>query len=212
MGPSDDVAGIGTWTSTIRRGGGLLAGVGGVLGATVATFDWPVVGTFFGAIEGTLAGAAVGVADAAVLKFLARSTRSKWTARITSGVVVATTGLGWASIRTGVALPRPIAAALTSAAVVLGAALGPLIAYGTAPAPDGRPTGHARAAGRFLVWGATLGGAVGAVTGLVIGMRSYLPTAPFAAVEGAALGGVSGAVLGCLAAGVSLLPRVRAGQ
>jgi hypothetical protein len=211
MGSSGNVAAASAWPSTIGRGGGLFAGVGGVLGATVGTFDWPVVGTFFGAIGGALAGAAVGVPDAAVLMVLARSTRSKWAARITSGAVAAA-GLGWASVRGPADLPRPIAAVMISIVVLLGAALGPLIAYGAAP--DGRPTGPGltRAVGRFLAWGAALGGAIGAVAGLLIGLRSYLPTSPFAAVEGAALGVVNGIVLGCLAAGISLLPRVRAGQ
>jgi hypothetical protein len=214
MRTSGNATGVGTWMSAIIRGGGLFAGVGGVVGATVATFDWPIVGTFFGAVEGAMAGAVVGVPDAVVLIFLARSTRSKWAAGITSGVVAAA-GLGWASTRAEpVDVPRPILALLMSIVVLLGAALGPLIAYGTAPAPDGRPTGPGLAdtVGRFLSWGAALGGAIGAVTGLVLGIRSYPPTSPVAAVEGAAFGAVNGLVLGCLAAAVSLLPRVRAGR
>jgi hypothetical protein len=203
----------GRWAPSLRRGGGLFAGVGGVLGATVGTVDWPVVGTFFGAIGCASAGVTIGVADAALLTLLARRTRSKWAARVASGVVAAA-GLGWASTLTGPAeVPRPLAAALLAIALLLGAALGPLIAYGAAPAPDGRPTGpgYASALARFLRWGAALGGGAGAVTGLAIGIRAYLPTSPFAAVEGAAFGVVSGVALGCLAAGVFLLPRVRAG-
>jgi hypothetical protein len=214
MAVSGVTAGAGAWAASLRRGGGLFAGVGAVLEATLATFDWPIVGTFFGAFEGAAAGAMTGVLGAALLSLLARWTRSKWAARVTSGVVTAA-GLGWASARGGpVELPRQLIAALIGIVVLLGAALGPLIAYGAAPAPDGQPTGpgHTRALARFLVWGAALGGAVGAVTGLVIGIHAYLPTSPFAAVEGATLGVVNGLVLGCLAAGVWLLPRVRAGQ
>lgn len=80
---------------------------------------------------------------------------------------------------------------------------------------ESAPGGHVaadlrRQLRRFLVWGASVGAGAGAVAGVVIGIRTYLPTAGFAAVEGAAFGTVSGLMLACLAAGASLLPRVRA--
>ena len=48
---------------------------------------------------------------------------------------------------------------------------------------------------RWLRWGAAAGAAVGAVSGFAIGLRTYLPTSPVAAVEGAVFGTVSGLVL-----------------
>ena len=63
-------------------------------------------------------------------------------------------------------------------------------------------------ASRALVWGAAGGAVVGAVTGLVIGIWAYLPTAPFAAVEGAVLGLVSGTVMAFLLGGVAAIARL----
>lgn len=63
-------------------------------------------------------------------------------------------------------------------------------------------------ASRALVWGAAGGAVVGAVTGLVIGIWAYLPTAPFAAVEGAVLGSVSGTVMAFLLGGVAAIARL----
>lgn len=192
----------------------LVGGLGCVLGGVAGTADWPVVGTFFGAVEGAFVGAVAGLVLAGTLLSLARATRSRWATRVTSGLVSAALGL---VLGLGVAGPGssadavrdPLAVVLLAAWIVVTGALGPAIAFGVGPMPDGRP-GFTWAAGVWsvcLAWGCGLGAGVGAVTGLVIGLH-YLPTAVVAAVEGAVLGSVSGLVLACLAAGIAVLPRL----
>ena len=140
----------------------------------------------------------------------ARVTRSRWAARSGSGLVagvlaVAAVGLGSGAY----AVPSTWAMVLVAVGALVAAALGPVIAFGAAPLPDGRP-GLAWAVatgGTFLAWGSVAGAAVGAVVGFLIGL-GYLPTAPFAAVEGGILGGVSGLVLATLAVGIAVLPRL----
>ena len=55
---------------------------------------------------------------------------------------------------------------------------------------------------RWATVGAACAGMIGAVTGLVIGLFTYAPTAPFAAVElpAAIVGGVVGLVAGAVMA------------
>jgi hypothetical protein len=203
------------WLSSIGRGAATFACIGAGLGGIAGTLDWPIVGTFFTAVPTALAGAAVGSVAAAALTLLAQWTRSRWAARVTAGAVA-----GAAAVAGGILHPRPIpvpttlAMALVVAGTVVAAACGPLIAFGLEPAPErGLPRLRAsRLIGRFVGWGAALGAIVGAVAGLVIGIHAYLPTSPFAAVEGGVLGAVSGVVLACLAAGVAVLPRLRARQ
>ena len=192
------------WTSTIGRGAGLFAGLGGVLGGLAATLDWPIVGTFFGVLEGAVAGAAFGVVDAIVLASLVRATSSVWGTRATSGVAAGAAALMAEAAYTGpIVAPSPATAAFITIAALMGAVFGPLIAFGMEPTP-------ARQMLRFLAWGAGGGAGAGAVTGVVIGLRTYAPTAGVAAVEGALFGVVTGLMLACLAAAASLLPRVRA--
>jgi hypothetical protein len=59
--------------------------------------------------------------------------------------------------------------------------------------------------GRFAVVGAAAGGLLGAAGGLVIGLRTYLPTAPFAAFELSVPGAIGGALLGLLAGALTAL-------
>jgi hypothetical protein len=58
---------------------------------------------------------------------------------------------------------------------------------------------------RFLVFGALLGGAVGGVTGLVIGLHAYPPTAWFAFFELGAPGAIAGALLGTITGSIARL-------
>jgi hypothetical protein len=195
----------GGWRTTFVPGVVLTAGLGLLLGGTVGTAYWPVVGTFFGAVEGAVEGAVVGAVLVAVLSLVVRVTRSVWTVRIGSGAIVAAACLGVAGSDAGTAAALVLVAAGSLAA----AALGPAIAFGVGPGPDGRP-GFAWAlstAGVLLAWGGALGAVIGAVTGFVIGL-DYPPTVVFAAVEGGVLGGVSGLVLAGLAVGAAVLPRL----
>jgi hypothetical protein len=187
----------------------LVAGLGCVLGGAAGTADWPVVGTFFGAVAGSVVGAVVGVVLTLTLALLARVTRSSWAARLVSGLVAGVAGLGLVGLGSGADALRGTPAVLLATGTVVAGVLGPMIAFGVAPMPDGRP-GFTWAAGVWgvcLGWGCALGGIAGAVTGLVIGL-DYLPTVVFAAVEGGVLGCVSGLVLACLAAGIAVLPRL----
>lgn len=61
--------------------------------------------------------------------------------------------------------------------------------------------------GRFTAIGAIAGCLLGAAVGLVIGLRSYLPTAPFAACEVAVPGTIAGALLGLLTGALVALGR-----
>jgi hypothetical protein len=203
-------AGRGGWLSAAVPGVVLVAGLGCVLGGAAGTADWPVVGTFFGAVEGGFVGAVAGLVLAVTLPPLGRATRSRWAARLTSGLVAAAVGLGVAGLGSGADAARdPLAVVLLAAWILVAGALGPAIAFGVRPMPDGRP-GFTWAAGVWsvcLAWGCGLGAGAGAVTGLVIGLH-YLPTAVAAAIEGAVLGSVSGLVLACLATGIAVLPRL----
>jgi hypothetical protein len=197
-------------TTTIGRGITWFAASGGVLAGLVATVEWPVVGTFFGVLAGASWGAMFGVVDALALAWLARGPRSPWAARATSGAIALLAAAAYAYAGAGGPRP-PIAVAFVPIAAVVGAVLGPLIAFGVEFTPG---TGITRSLGRCVGWflarGAGVGAAAGAVTGLVIGLRTFAPTAGIAAVEGAMLGVVSGLLLGCLGAAVALAPRVHA--
>jgi surface antigen len=200
----------GELAAAIGRGAGLLAGTGAALGGAAATVDWPVVGTFFGALEGAVVGAIVGAVDGVVLGSLLAGRATRWLPRIASGglaFVVEVVGL--ARYRGPIQVPIAVAATLVVIGVVAAAALGPLIAFGAAPVNKSDAAPASDVALRLLSWGAAVGAGIGAVAGLVIGIRTYLPTAPFAAVEGALLGSVSGAVLAGWAVGIALVSRMR---
>jgi hypothetical protein len=147
--------------------------------------------------------------DALAMVWLARGTRSPWAARATSGAIALLAAAAYAEAAVG---PRtPVTLVFVPIAACVGAALGPLIAFGAEFTPGTGITGSiGRCVGWFLAWGAAVGAAAGAVTGLVIGLRTFVPTAGIAAVEGAFLGVVSGLMLGCVGAALSLTPRVRA--
>jgi hypothetical protein len=223
----------GGWGGAIGRGAGLFAGLGGVLAGFAATLDWPIVGTFFGVLEGAAAGGGFGVVVAAVVTSLGRVTPKRsalWATRLTSAAAAGAVALLASAAYTGpIDVPGPVAPALIGVAAIVGGMFGPLIAFGARrvpgmvqvpgwepapgwePVPGGRvATDLGRQAGRFLAWGAAVGAGVGGAAGVVIGIRTYLPTAAFAAVEGSIFGVVSGLMFACLAAGVWLLTRVRA--
>lgn len=192
----------------------MFACAGAVLGGVAGTLDWPVVSTFFGAIAGAGAGAAVGVVDGLALVLLALAAASPWPARVVSGLVsgVAATLAVWAGDGRPFQAPSAPQVVVIMSALLLGGAVGPLVADGRPVLPGGRPADAAlgRVVGRVVAAGAALGGVIGGVAGGIIGASSYLPTAPFAVVEGAVLGAVSGAVVGCAVAGAVVVLPVRA--
>jgi len=103
-------------------------------------------------------------------------------------------------------------ATLVSACLLLGAALGPMIAYGVEPVSfrrDPVPVPPSRFAARWLLWGAVVGGALGALVGLVLGIQVSLVTSPVAVVEGATFGALSAVVLALLLLAAVVLPRLR---
>jgi hypothetical protein len=65
--------------------------------------------------------------------------------------------------------------------------------------------------GRWALTGAAVAGGIGVLTGLVIGLFVYAPTAPFAAVEVGIPAAVAGALLGATAGGIAAARR-RAGR
>jgi len=186
---------------------------GAVVGGVIGTIDTPIVGTFFGALYGAVLGTISGVADGVLLTWLISMTRSRWAVRLASALMwllasrVAVTVNGPFTV-----LHETVGQVIVAVVcVLLGAAVGPLIAFGGDRAVLVGRSGVvplSRLAPRLLVWGAAGGAVVGAVTGLVIGILAYPPTAPFAAVEGAVLGSVSGTVLAVLLGGVAALPRL----
>ena len=186
---------------------------GAVVGGVIGTIDTPIVGTFFGALFGSLLGTMSGVADGVVLTGLTSVTQSRWAARLVSALMwLLASCVAVAVNGPFIVLHDTVGQVIVAAVcVLLGAAVGPVIAFGDDQAVlVGRfaVVPLSGLASRVLVWGATGGAAVGAVTGLVIGILAYLPTAPVAAVEGAVLGSVSGTVLAVLVGGVAALPRL----
>jgi hypothetical protein len=189
-------------------------GAGAVIGGVVGTIDMPVVGTFFGASVGVFVGAGVGIVDGVVLAGVARAGRSVWIARLASGVV--SSGFAWIGASRANefrSLQQVVGqVALVTVCLLLGAAFGPMIAYGLEPISFGRgpaPRPLSQIAARLLLWAAAIGAGLGAMVGLLIGLFAYLPTAPFAAVEGAVLGAMSAVVLTLLLGAAALLPRLR---
>lgn len=199
----------------IVRGVGFATAAGAVVGGVVGTIDWPIVVTFFGALAGVGVGAVTGAVDGLVLAVVARWTRSRWFARGASGLVWLVAALLATSAGEQLVATRHLVgrAAVVAVCLLLGAAVGPLIARGVEPvtrARDPAAVGLPQIAGRLLLWGAAAGGGLGATAGVIIGIRAYLPTAPAALVEGAVLGAVSGVVFALLLAAVAVLPRLRA--
>ena len=189
-------------------------GAGAVVGGVIGTIEFPLVVTFFGAGIGAFVGAVAGVVDGVVLAGVARGGRSAWVARLASGVVAS----GFAAITASHHGPYrslesvPGQATLVTVCFLLGAALGPMIAYGVEPISFGRgPASRplSQIAATLLLGGAAVGGTLGGIAGLVIGISAHLATAPFALVEGAILGAVSGVVLALLLGAAAILPRLR---
>jgi hypothetical protein len=191
------------------------AAFGTVLGGVLGSIEWPVVATFFGALAGAFLGAAAGAGDGLVLAALTRigvGGDAHGSFRVASGAVWALAALPIMRAQhavTALALPAG-RIALVIVCGLFGAAAGAPVAVGVDDEDADSARQLSRAAVRCLLWGSVGGGLVGAVTGLVIGLRGYWPTAPIAAIEGAVLGAASGVVLAGVLGALVLGPRVRA--
>jgi hypothetical protein len=205
---------LATMVPVLSRGILFGCSAGAVIGGVVGTLDWPVVGTFFGALAGVLVGAGAGILDGALLGAVAARTRSAWTARLASAVV--SSGFALSAVSHAGAFRSlshvPGNATLMTACLLLGAALGPMIAYGVEPIVFGRgpvPVPLSRFSARWLLRGAVVGGVLGGVVGLVLGIQVSLVTSPVAVVEGASFECVSSVVLALLLLTATVLPRLR---
>lgn len=198
------------------RGAAFFGGTGAVLGGAAGTVAWPVVGTSFGAAGGAAAGALTGVLASLALTVTVSGATRTWPTRVVPAFVALAAELAGVRLcRGGIGVPVPAGAVLMVLGVVAAAAAGPLIAHGVRPAaatagPAPPALTLVRVSWLMVAGGAGAGGCAGALTGLIIGVAAYLPTAPFAAVEGAVFGSVTGASLACLVAGLTVLPRMRA--
>jgi hypothetical protein len=184
--------------------------IGLAVGGVVGTVDFPIAGTLFGAVYGLAFGALTGMADGLVLLALARRVGSRPAARWVSALVWLLGAVAAIEQDGPFTLPHDGAGrvALAVLGLLCGATVAPLISPTSDPRLVTRRAQVAAIVARLLLWGAIGGAAVGALVGLVIGLRSYLPTAPVAAVECAILGSTSAAVLALLLAGIAVLPRL----
>lgn len=145
--------------------------------------------------DGAAFGALVGVLTALAVLVLTALSAPRW-ALGAGGLVVGgclAVAVMWL-VRPPVGQPGGLAA-LVTAAGLLGAGLGPLVAFGPAGAAGSRWPDHTALialAKPVLVGGLAGGAAVGGVVGLVVGVVAYLPTSPVALVEGGLLGATSG--------------------
>ena len=203
-----------TMLPVLTRGICFGGSAGAVIGGVVGTVDWPVVGTFFGALAGVLLGVGAGALDGALLAGVAGWTRSAWTARLASAAVSSGFALTAVSRAGAFQSLSHLAgkATLVTVCFLLGAGLGPMIAYGVEQISFGRgpvPVPLSRFVATWVRWAAVVGGVLGGIVGLVVGIHAHLPTSPFAVVEGASFGCVSGVVLALLLLAVAVLPRLR---
>lgn len=180
------------------------------VGGLVGTSYLPIAGTMIGAVYGLAFGALTGLADGLALIALARGVGSRPAVRWVSALVWLLGAV--AAIEQNGPFTLPHGNAGRVALAVLGPLFGATVAPLISPTSDPRlVTRRAQVAAivvRLLVWAVIGGAAVGALVGLVIGLRSFLPTAPVAAVECAILGSTSAAVLALLLAGIAVLPRL----
>jgi hypothetical protein len=186
------------------------AGVGAASGGVLGTADWPVVGTFFAALAGGAVGGVVGVINGVTLAGSTTVTSSRWAARL----VAALTSLACAVVPAYLmhASPRWDWIVPLALGTVLAAGIGPFAAFGVQPVvlgPRFRTRSVSDVAGRIVVGGLIAGAGIGGVAGLVLGLITYPPTAPFAVIEGAIFGSVSGVVLALLVAAAVVAPKLR---
>jgi hypothetical protein len=197
----------------VVRASVLGAGCGAVIGGLGLTFSFPIVGTFFGAVVGGILGGAFGLVNGLILAGVAALTSSRVIERVVCGL---TSLLCCGAF---VALAEPPWQVKGSAVAVfmvgcgaVGVVLGPFAAHGARPLDLGPKLGQRSACsltGEALATGAVGGALLGAGWGIVLIVRTPLPTAPATLFEGGVLGAVAGVVLAALLLAILIVPRLR---
>jgi hypothetical protein len=193
-----------TWDTVGARACGLGAATGAAIGGLVGTVMFPLVFTALGALAGGGIGLVAGVINGAVLVATTRRRPTPRAARIASTVTCLFIAVPISLVLNTLPLNRfasPAVLLLPLICAAVGGVLGPIAAFGIRPLdrlPGRRPL--ADVVRKIIVGGLALGAACGAVTGLIIGLLRWAPTAAFAVVEGALFGCGCGAVAALLVA------------
>jgi hypothetical protein len=200
-------------TLALLRAIGIGAAVGAVAGGGVGTASFPLVGTSIAAVAGSVVGALFGLANGLILAAVVALTNSRWVAALTGALTTFACAAGLVAIVDGLAtVTQSPPLIFASACTVVAVPLGPLAAYGAQPLTLNRRLGE-RSVGTIIraamLVGATVCGVIGAVVGGVLGVTSYLPTAPVAVFEGMMLAGVTGAVAALVLVTLVITPRLR---
>lgn len=190
------------------RGAALFGAAGCALGGIAGTLDWPLVGTFFGGAEGGVVGAATGAVVAALAPI---AVKSRWAVGCVSAAIAGLVAVAGLLAYDGpVQVPQAFAVAMVAASFLAGAWLGPMATSGVEMAKGPRQLEAVARLCRYVRRGSIAGASIGAMSGLVVGLEVYVPTAPFAMLEGSLFGAVSGMVLACLLTAGVVLARTRA--
>ena len=200
-------------TLALLRAIGIGTAVGAVAGGGVGTASFPVVGTSIGAVAGSVVGAVFGLANGLILAAVVALTSSRWVAALAGVFTTCAGSVGLVAVVYGPSSTRHYFTLIfAAAAAVVAVPLGPLAAYGAQPVRLGQRLGErsvGNVIGRALLVGAVVCGAIGAVTGGVIGALSYLPTTPIAVFEGGILAAGTGAVAALVLVSLVISPRLR---
>jgi hypothetical protein len=197
----------------VVRASVLGAGSGAIIGGLALTFSFPIVGTFFGAVVGGIFGGAFGLVNGLMLAGVAALTPSRVIERVVCGL----TSVLCCGVFVELAVPpwqvkgSAVAVFMVGCGAV-GVVLGPFAAHGARPLDLGPKLGERSACsltGEALAAGAVGGALLGGAWGIVLIVRTPLPTAPATLVEGGVLGAVAGAVLAALIVAIVIVPRLR---
>ena len=204
--------------ATVARGIASFGCIGTALGGIAGSVHWLFVGTAAGAAEGALAGIVIGALNGGILGAIAARTTSKRAAQLGSGLLATVAELLAAEFYRGpIDVPVAIEVALVLVGIVAAVLVGPLVAFGAQALPANRlvqlrqtVSRPPRSVSDVLVAGLAVGAVLGAIAGFIVGVRTYLPTSPFAAVEGAIFGALIGLAAACITVGIAGLSRLRA--
>ena len=191
----------------VVRGVVLFSAAALLVGGIAGTIQWPIVGTFFDAFRVGLYGPVVGLVVAFITAPMASC---RWATRIAGGTIC--TAVALPTMLNYAILGRPIAFvgwSLVVLSATLGIVLAPMVANGVELTASWRGGSASDLFTTIISRGAIVGAVLGGITGLVIGLFTFAPTAPFAVVEGGILGTVTCSIVSLLIAAVVLLPKVK---